>query len=104
MVREVETEKLDQASPKDWRQMEQPQDKKLVEISDARKETEKQVVTDEPFEPVPYPQRMKKNKLDKLFTKFMEVFKKLHINVPFENALEQMPNYVKFMKDILSRK
>ena len=34
----------------------------------------------------------------------MKVFKKLHINIPFANALEQMPNYVKFMKDILSRK
>ena len=34
----------------------------------------------------------------------MEVFKKLHINIPFVDALEQMPNYVKFMKDILSRK
>ena len=45
-----------------------------------------------------------KNKLDKQFTKFMEVFKKLHINIPFSDALEQMPNYVKFMKDILSKK
>ena len=34
----------------------------------------------------------------------MEVFKKLHINNPFADALEQMANYVKFMKDILSRK
>ena len=34
----------------------------------------------------------------------MEVFKKLHINIPFADALEQMPSYVKFMKDILSRK
>ena len=34
----------------------------------------------------------------------MEVFKKLHINIPFTDALEQMPNYVKFMKDKLSRK
>ena len=34
----------------------------------------------------------------------MEVFKKLHINIPFVDALEQMPSYVKFMKDILSRK
>ena len=33
----------------------------------------------------------------------MEVFKKLHINIPFADALEQMPNYVKFMKDILSK-
>ena len=34
----------------------------------------------------------------------MEVFKKLHINIPFSDALEQMPNYVKFMKNILSWK
>ena len=47
---------------------------------------------------------MKKNNLDKQFTKFMEVFKKLHINIPFADALEQMPSYVKFMKDILSKK
>ena len=34
----------------------------------------------------------------------MEVFKRLHINIPFVDALEQMPSYVKFMKDILSQK
>ena len=34
----------------------------------------------------------------------MEVFKKLQINIPFAYALEQMPTYVKFMKDILSKK
>ena len=34
----------------------------------------------------------------------MEVFKKLHINIPFADALEKMPSYVKFMKDILSKK
>ena len=68
------------------------------------KEIENQAVTDESSAPVPYPQCLKKNKLDKQFTKFMEVFKKLHINIPFVDALEQMPNYVKFMKDILPRK
>ena len=47
---------------------------------------------------------MKKNKLDNQFTKFMDVFKKLHINIPFADVLEQMPSYVKFMKDILSKK
>ena len=68
------------------------------------KETEKQVSTNEPTIPVPYPKRLKKNKLDKQLTKFLEVFKKLHINIQFADALEQMPIYVKFMKDILSRK
>ena len=34
----------------------------------------------------------------------MDIFKKLHINIPFTEALEQIPRYVKFMKDILSKK
>ena len=85
-------------------QGEHPQEEKLVEISKERKETEKQTFIDEPSAPVPYPQLLKKNKLDKQFTKFVEVFKKLHINIPFADALEQMPNYVKFMKDRLLRK
>ena len=34
----------------------------------------------------------------------MEVFKKLHINIPFVDVLEQMPGYIKFMKDILPKK
>ena len=60
--------------------------------------------TTETIAPIPYPQRLKKNKMDKQFTKFMEVFKKLHINILFADALEKMPSYVKFMKDILSKK
>ena len=35
---------------------------------------------------------------------FMDIFKKLHINIPFAKALEQMSGYVKFMKDVLSKK
>ena len=53
---------------------------------------------------IPFPQRLKKNKLDKQFSKFLDVFKKLQINIPFTDALEQMPSYVKFLKDILSNK
>ncbi|PIN02745.1 DNA-directed DNA polymerase [Handroanthus impetiginosus] len=52
----------------------------------------------------PFPQRLRKQKLKKQFQIFFKVFKKLHINIPFAKALEQMPSYVKFMKDILSKK
>ena len=67
-------------------------------------EAKDQPTTTEPTVPIPYPQSLNKNKLDKQFTKFMKVFKKLHINIPFADTLEQMPSYVKFMKDILSNK
>ena len=32
------------------------------------------------------------------------MFKKLEINIPFAEALAQMPNYAKFMKDIINKK
>ncbi|XP_022845233.1 uncharacterized protein LOC111368217 [Olea europaea var. sylvestris] len=54
--------------------------------------------------PIPFLQRPQKYKLDNQFQKFLDVFKKLHINIPFAEALAQMSSYAKFMKDILSKK
>ena len=94
VIEEVETEKVIQPSQNDDAVKEQPNEKQSAGNTTEAK--------DNP--PIPYPQRLKKHKLDKQFTKFMEVFKKLHINIPLADALEQMPSYVKFMKDILSQK
>ena len=53
---------------------------------------------------VPFPTRLKQHALDKQFSKFFEIFKKLHINIPFADALAQMPSYAKFLKEILGNK
>ena len=53
---------------------------------------------------IPYPQRLKKGKLEQQFAKFLDIFQKIHINIPFIDALEQTPSYVKFMKNILDNK
>ena len=42
--------------------------------------------------------------MDDKFAKFLNMFKKIEINIPFVEALAQMPHYAKFMKDILSKK
>jgi len=47
---------------------------------------------------------MAKAKLDLQFEKFLEVLKKLYINIPFIEALSQMPSYAKLLKEILSNK
>ena len=101
VIEEVETEEVIQPSQIDKVVEEQPHQKKL-----GKKETESEgrPHRTEPIIPIPYPQRLKKSKLDKQFITFLEVFKKLHINIPFADALEQMPSYVKFMKEILSKK
>ena len=42
--------------------------------------------------------------MDDQFAKFLNMFKKIEINIPFTEALTQMPHYARFMKDILSKK
>ncbi|XP_024025997.1 uncharacterized protein LOC112092920 [Morus notabilis] len=54
--------------------------------------------------PLPFPQRFQKNTLDEQFEKFLNIFKRIHINIHFVDALEQMPNYAKFMKEVMSKK
>ena len=54
--------------------------------------------------PLPFPQRMAKAKLDLQFGKFLGVFKKFYINIPFTETLSQMPSYAKFLKEILFNK
>ena len=54
--------------------------------------------------PPPFPQRFQKQKKDDQFRKFLDVLKQLHINIPLVEALEQMPNYAKFMKDLVTKK
>ena len=76
--------------------------KKLVSDTLDKIEVQKSKYNEKPI--IPYLQRLRKNRLDKQFARFMDIFKKLHINISFAEALEQMSGYVKFMKDILSKK
>ncbi|XP_017632654.1 uncharacterized protein LOC108475177 [Gossypium arboreum] len=54
--------------------------------------------------PLPFSQQFHNPKQDVQFKRFLDVLKELHINITPVEALENTPNYVKFMKDILSRK
>ena len=53
---------------------------------------------------VPFPQRLQKAKLEEQFAKFLNMFKKIEINIPFSEALTKIPHYEKFMKYILNKK
>ncbi|XP_073272456.1 uncharacterized protein [Primulina huaijiensis] len=81
-------------------------DGKGVSVREEKVEEPKKVLEQQPLPMVnlPYPQRLKKKGLDDQFAKFLEIFKKIHINIPFADALEQMPNYAKFIKDVMSKK
>ncbi|KAJ9556024.1 hypothetical protein OSB04_010638 [Centaurea solstitialis] len=53
---------------------------------------------------IPYPQRLRNQREEAQFKQFLDVFKQLHINIPLLEAIERMPNYTKFLKDILNKK
>ncbi|XP_070040897.1 uncharacterized protein [Nicotiana tomentosiformis] len=52
----------------------------------------------------PYPQRLAKKNNENQFKKFIDMMKSLSINVPLVEALEQIPGYAKFMKDLVTKK
>ncbi|XP_070014427.1 uncharacterized protein [Nicotiana sylvestris] len=57
-----------------------------------------------PRPPPPYPQRLAKKNSENQFKKFIEMMKSFSINVPLVEALEKVPGYAKFMKDLVTKK
>ena len=51
---------------------------------------------------IPFPQRIQKVRKEEQFSKFLEIFNKIEINIPFAEEINQMPNYAKFLKEIVT--
>ena len=61
-------------------------------------------VTPMPRPPPLFPQRLVKKTEDGKYRLFITMLKQLSINVPLVEALEKMPSYAKFMKDLVTKK
>ena len=57
-----------------------------------------------PLKDVPYPHAPSRKSKERQFVGFMDILKRLQINIPFTEALEQMPTYTRFMKELLTNK
>ncbi|GJY29193.1 hypothetical protein Tco_0404960 [Tanacetum coccineum] len=57
-----------------------------------------------PYHDEPMTPDIEKGKEEAQQRKFLENLKQLHINIPFTEALAQMPKYAKFLKGLLSNK
>ncbi|RYQ91168.1 hypothetical protein Ahy_B09g097069 [Arachis hypogaea] len=40
----------------------------------------------------------------RIYSRFLDIFVSLYVNIPFIKALQQMPSYIKYMKELLTRK
>ncbi|XP_058745990.1 uncharacterized protein LOC131618849 [Vicia villosa] len=61
-------------------------------------------VSTNPIQNLPYPHAPSRKENARHYARFMDIFKQLQINIPFAEALEHMPKYAKFLKDILTKK
>ncbi|XP_042051760.1 uncharacterized protein LOC121797099 [Salvia splendens] len=53
---------------------------------------------------VPFPQVLNQKKKDEQFTRFLDIFRKVHVNIQLIEALLQMPKYAKFLKEVIAQK
>ncbi|GJV10018.1 hypothetical protein Tco_1351559 [Tanacetum coccineum] len=51
-----------------------------------------------------YPQRLRKEKMEAQYGKFLDIIRAIRINVPLIDVLARMPNYGKFLKELVSNK
>ena len=97
---EVENEKK-----KDKGRTPLPHESELEKKREVEKEKESKSLPPKPnMPPLPLPQRFARARHESQFGKFLNMLKKLHVNVPFLDALSQMPLYAKFLKEILSKR
>ena len=77
--------------------------KKELKKSEPEGEKEKIKEGEKSEQKMPFPNVVMKKNLEKHFSKFVSMFKKPHVDIPFSEVLEKMTQCAKFMKEILSK-
>ncbi|XP_050919232.1 uncharacterized protein LOC127136752 [Lathyrus oleraceus] len=86
-------------------EVEEVERQKDQKVKDKGEDKDKVYVPPTPYKPpIPFPQRLKQTKIDNQYKKFIKVIEKLHVEIPFTEAITQIPSYAKFLKDILTNK
>ncbi|XP_012487904.1 uncharacterized protein LOC105801119 [Gossypium raimondii] len=83
----------------------EPRQEDVVNNDEVEEDKKEQKPIVKEYKPrVPYPNVSKRYHTNEQYGKFLKLIKKLHINLSFGEALSQMPNYVKFLKRLLTNK
>ncbi|XP_074270822.1 uncharacterized protein LOC141594725 [Silene latifolia] len=55
-------------------------------------------------EPIPFPQRLARPRLEKKYEKFIDILKSMNVTIPFLDMIIEIPNYGKFLKELVTMK
>ena len=68
------------------------------------KKPKRKAIVDESI-PIPFPSLVKKAKKSPEFNlNMLQVFKKVEVTIPLLDAIQQIPKYAKFLKDLCTHK
>ncbi|KAL4287440.1 hypothetical protein AHAS_Ahas19G0186400 [Arachis hypogaea] len=89
--------------------VEAPHEEEVVDKSHEKegvnlKEPKRKAIVDESI-PIPFPSMVKKPKKTPEFDlNMLQVFKKVEVTIPLLDAIQQIPKYTKFLKDLCTHK
>ncbi|XP_052621272.1 uncharacterized protein LOC128127061 [Lactuca sativa] len=84
------------------------QEEEEVIVEEATKEEKKEdkttakksFVTEPKATPAPFPERLKSTKKEREESEIMQMFPKVHMNIPLLEAIKQVPRYARFLNDL----
>ncbi|XP_075099085.1 uncharacterized protein LOC107828034 [Nicotiana tabacum] len=97
-VEEPRVVKVEKVS-EEWKLQQENRD----EVKEKVKETPKNLPPI-PRPPPPFPQRLARKVDDSKLEKFYDILKKLSVNIPFVEAFQEMPDFAKYLKDLITKK
>ncbi|XP_004289461.1 PREDICTED: uncharacterized protein LOC101311229 [Fragaria vesca subsp. vesca] len=100
----VQEEEHEADTPQDHSVVSLPKESVQEKVISAPKTSDKSTPKNMYVPPIPYPQHLKKKKNDKHMMDILEMFKKVHINIPLLDAISQIPTYAKFLKELCTNK
>ncbi|CAJ2673921.1 unnamed protein product [Trifolium pratense] len=102
----IENENLSKEVEISEDEVEEVEKQREIKEKESKKVEKGKGVDESPYARMPFPRRKKVKNLEreKEFKKFMKVLNKLEMAIPLVEALEQMPSYAKFLKELLTKK
>ncbi|XP_026378156.1 uncharacterized protein LOC113272548 [Papaver somniferum] len=79
-------------------------EKESEQDSDSKNSTDVNVPIPSSVPVAPFPQRLVQQKKGTQYHDMLEMFKRVNINIPFLEVIQQIPAYAKFLKDLCTQK